>query len=120
MNTISIQGGSNAFLLDGSKDLAGRRKAREAIGEALAGGDLEAARSAFTQFSEASAADRASRHPDGPFARLQAALEAGDLDEAKAAYQKLSGPRRNDEGEGARSRPLAQEGPLGRHIDLSA
>ena len=121
MTISSIANTGHGAILDGQKDLAGRRQAREALGTALASGDLEAARAAFDQFSATTSAERSTRHPDGPFAKLQAALAAGDVAGATAAWQKLPGTRQHPGDEGERtSQRLATEGTLGRHVDLSA
>lgn len=119
MSISSIHSGSLAVLPEGDRVRPGRQQAREALGAALSSGDLDAARSAFTQLSDA-AADGRVRRPDGPFARLQAALGAGDLEAANTAFQQLLSKRRDTDTESTRSRPLAQEGTLGRHIDVSA
>jgi len=120
MSISSIQGGRTAMITDSDRVKPGRQQAREALGAALASGDLDAARSAFNQLSEAGADDRV-RRPDGPFARLQAALGEGNLEAAGTAFQQMLDKQRKDPGtELAQNRPLAQEGHLGRHIDLSA
>lgn len=120
MSISSIQGGRTAMITEGDRVKPGRQQAREALAEALASGNLDAARSAFGQLSEAAADDRV-RRTDGPFARLQAALAGGDLQAASTAFEQMITKQRKDPGtEKATSRPLAQEGTLGRHIDLSA
>lgn len=119
MNISSLPSPLSNAHIESDRVRPGRQQAREALGAALTSGDLDAARSAFTQLSEAAADDRV-RRPDGPFARLQAALGAGDMEAASTAYQQLLSKRREPDDQGARSRPLAQEGPLGRHIDISA
>jgi hypothetical protein len=120
MSISNIQGGRTAMITDSDRVKPGRQQAREALGAALASGDLDAARSAFTQLSEAAGSDRV-RRTDGPFARLQAALGNGDLEAASTAFEQMITKQRKDPGtELANNRPLAQEGNLGRHIDLSA
>ncbi|MBQ0960010.1 hypothetical protein KAK06_13735 [Ideonella sp. 4Y11] len=120
MSISSIHSGRTALIpTDSDRVKPGRQQAREALGAALASGDLEAARTAFTTLSDASAEGRV-RRPDGPFAQLQAALAAGDMQAAGNAFQKLVEKRQSHGSEATNNRPLAQEGTLGRHIDLSA
>jgi hypothetical protein len=120
MSISSIHSGRNALIpTEGDRIKPGRQQAREALGAALASGDLEAARSAFTTLADAGSDSRV-RRTDGPFARLQAALASGDLEAAGTAFQKLIDKRPGHGTEAATSRPLAQEGTLGRHINLSA
>lgn len=120
MSISSIQSGRTAVIpTDSDRVKPGRQQAREALGAALASGDLEAARIAFTTLSDAGAEGRV-RRADGPFAQLQAALAAGDMQAAGTAFQKLVDKRPAHDTEAATSRRLAQEGTLGRHIDLSA
>lgn len=120
MSIHSIQSPITNAFIEGDRVKPGRQQAREALGAALSSGDLDAARTAFSQLSEAGADDRV-RRTDGPFARLQAALGAGDMQAASTAFQQMLDKQRKDPGtELSRSRPLAQEGSLGRHIDISA
>jgi soluble cytochrome b562 len=65
------------------------RQAKAALSTALDSGDLEAAKTAFADLAALSSPDRASKHPDGPFAQLQKALASGDVDAAKTAFATL-------------------------------
>jgi hypothetical protein len=62
-----------------------RRAAVKDLAQALKVGDLGAASDAYAALA-AKAPDRAERNPDGRFARIGAALAAGDLAGARAAF----------------------------------
>jgi hypothetical protein len=122
--SITTTSPNQAGLINGPGQHGEMRKARNALGDALASDSLEAAKAMFSQFAATTGADRAERHPDGAFARLQAALQNGDLAAAKAAYDKLPGVRKltlGGEDLAVRSGSNGSgDGTMGRLLDVSA
>ncbi len=109
---------------------AERRQARNALGEALGGGSLDQAREAFASFAGQNSSQRVVAHPNGPFAQLQAALQAGDLQAAQRAYLQLPGVRKGQQPEDAqtlggktdvpRQTTPSPDATVGRLLDVSA
>ena len=65
--------------------LADRRAPLKALAQALRAGDLAAASESYATLA-AKMPERAARNPDGAFARVGAALAAGDIDAARSAF----------------------------------
>lgn len=112
---------------------AERRLARNALGEALGSGSLDQAREAFASFASFASqngSQRVAAHPNGAFAQLQAALQAGDLQAAQRAYLQLPGVRKGQQPEDAqtlggkldvpRQTTPSPDVTVGRLLDVSA
>jgi hypothetical protein len=132
--SISSLSGTNVYALGAERNGLARQnteraQARQALGDALASGDVDAAKAAFDKFATYKAANAGDAHPNGPFAQLQSAMQAGDLEAAKAAYQQLPAfqrAQRPDDGqtkpggEGMVKAQLATGGLLGTRLNLTA
>jgi hypothetical protein len=131
---MSISSVSNNFqqlsgLQAGGTRHADRTQARQALGDALASGDLDAAKAAFDKFAALKSPDAGQAHPDGAFAKLKAAMASGDLPAAQAAYAKLPAFRvhsnaghSGDQGIAAQTGngTLASEGSVGTMLNVVA
>lgn len=132
--SISSLSGTNVHAMGAERNGLARQntdraQARQALGDALASGDMEAVKAAFDKFASTKATNGTDAHPNGAFAKLQSAMQAGDLQAATAAFQQLPAfqhTRNPDSGqtnpgtEGLMNTKLATEGTLGTQLNVTA
>ena len=83
-----------------------RRASVQGLAQALKAGDLGAASDAYATLTSL-APQRAQRNPDGPFARIGAALGAGDLAGARSAFTSIFTSHLPGAGESAPAMPAS-------------